>query len=117
MAIWEIVFYESASGRAPVREYIDALSTSDAARVAVGLRLLAQSGTALGMPHVRPVVGTELWELRIRGRVQHRVLYLAVSGRRMLLLHAFEKKTDETPARAIETALHRLADHRRRLEQ
>jgi phage-related protein len=66
------------------------------------------------MPHVRPITGTELWELRIRGRTQHRVLYLAVAGRRLLLLHAFQKKTEHTPERAIATAQQRLADYRRR---
>ena len=112
-----MVFYESSNGRTPVRDYLDGLSASDAARVAVALRLLAEAGTELGMPHVRPIAGAELWELRIRGRVQHRVLYLAVSGRRLLLLHAFEKKTEKAPERAIATALQRLADHRRRFGQ
>ncbi len=34
----------------------------------------------------------------------------AVVGRRFILLHAFSKKTDKTPARELEIAERRLAD-------
>jgi phage-related protein len=105
--------YTTGSGRSPVEEFLDDLSAQDAARAEVELRLLAEFGTALGMPHVRPVTG-EIWELRIRGRIQHRVLYVAASGQQMLLLHAFSKKVEGTPRREIKIATDRLADYRRR---
>ena len=34
-----------------------------------------------------------------------RGLYVAVTGRRVVVLHVFEKKTEKTPRRAIETAM------------
>jgi phage-related protein len=34
-----------------------------------------------------------------------------VSGRRFVLLHAFTKKTQKTPAAEIETAKRRMADY------
>lgn len=113
MSDWEIAPYRTAAGRSPVEEYVDALSADDAARVEHELDLLSEFGTALGMPHVRPV-GRDVWELRIRGRLQHRVMYVALAGRRMLLLHAFTKKTEKTPAREIKVALDRLVEHRGR---
>jgi phage-related protein len=42
------------------------------------------------------------------------VLYIAISGRRFLLLHAFTKKTEQTPEREIRLAVDRLEDYRRR---
>jgi phage-related protein len=51
----------------------------------------------VGMPHVRPL-SNKLWE----------ILYTAASGRRLVVLHAFVKKTQKTPRHAIETALIRL---------
>jgi phage-related protein len=114
MAIWDVQFYATASGRTPVADYIDALSKVEAARVVADLAVLQETGAALGMPHVRHLVGTDLWELRVRGQIQHRLLYVAVRGRRILLLHAFTKKTQQTPRREIETAERRLADHRER---
>jgi phage-related protein len=37
-----------------------------------------------------------------------RGLYVAVAGRRVVVLHVFEKKTQKTPGRAIEIALDRM---------
>jgi len=108
-----LIFYETASGRSPVREYLDRLSAAEAAKVLTDLDLLAAFGLELGMPHVRPVQG-KVWELRSVGRVQHRVLYAAVSGRRLVLLHAFTKKTPKTPASEIDLAEHRFADYQAR---
>jgi phage-related protein len=62
----------------------------------------------LGMPHIRPLEG-KLWEMRMSGRDGiARAIYAAVHGRRLLVLHAFVKKTQTTPRAAIEIARKRL---------
>jgi phage-related protein len=64
----------------------------------------------VGLPHVRPL-GEKLWEMRLRGRDGiGRAIYTAVSGRRLIVLHAFVKKTQKTPRRSIELALKRMAE-------
>ena len=61
----------------------------------------------VGLPHVRPL-GEKLWEMRLTGKDGiGRAIYTAASGRRLVVLHAFVKKTQKTPRRAIETALRR----------
>jgi phage-related protein len=66
---------------------------------------------AVGMPHVRYVEG-KVWEMRPKGRDGiGRALYFAATGRRIVILHAFVKKTETTPRREIRTAMERLADH------
>jgi phage-related protein len=67
----------------------------------------------LGAPKVKHLQG-KLWELRSRGRVQHRVLYVAIVERRLLILHAFTKKTPRTPPQEIQTALARWQDYQAR---
>lgn len=71
--------------------------------------LLEAFGPAnVGMPHVRPLED-KLWEMRMQGRDGiARAVYAAVSGRSLLVLHAFVKKTQTTPRAAIETARKRL---------
>jgi phage-related protein len=103
---WGLEFYESVSDRQPVVEYLESLSDQEAARVRA--RLL------LSMPYVRPIDGTPLWELRVVGRIHHRVFYVAVHERRFVLLHAFTKKTQRTPSREIRTAIQRLSDYQER---
>ncbi|HET9017698.1 MAG TPA: type II toxin-antitoxin system RelE/ParE family toxin [Thermomicrobiaceae bacterium] len=107
---WELVYYETASGRCPVREFLDDLSGEQAERVVRKLDLLETLGTRLDPPHVKPLRG-RIWELRVTGRVHHRVLYAAVVGRRIVLLHAFTKKSQRTPTGEIDLAEARLADY------
>jgi len=54
-----------------------------------------------------------LWELRIAGRDGiSRAIYLTASGRRMVILRAFVKKTQKTPARELELARQRAREVR-----
>jgi phage-related protein len=94
-------------------DYLIALDARDRAAVARVIALLEEHGTALGAPAAKHLQG-RLWELRARGRVAHRVLYFAITGRRLVLLHAFAKKTQTTPRREMETALRRLNDYEAR---
>ena len=53
----------------------------------------------------------KLWEMRLIGRDNiARVIYVAASGRRVVVLHAFIKKSDKTPRRALEIARSRAKD-------
>lgn len=60
------------------------------------------------MPHVRSL-GEKLWEMRLNGEDGiGRAIYTAASGQRLVVLHAFVKKTQKTPPRAIELARARM---------
>lgn len=113
MTKWTVEFFTSATGRSPVREYIDQLDAREARTLVNALHLLQEHSLGLGLPHVRPIE-QKLWELRIRAGRQHRVLYVAARGRRFVLLHAFGKKTQQTPRREIDVALHRLGEYQER---
>jgi phage-related protein len=73
------------------------------------LGLLEELGTRLDPPHVDHLRG-KIWELRVTGKIQHRILYVAIEGKRILLLHGFTKKRQKTPAREIEIAESRYRD-------
>ena len=61
----------------------------------------------VGMPHVRHLQD-KLWEMRLKGRGGvSRALYVAVSGERVVVVRAFIKKTQKTPAKEIRLALER----------
>jgi phage-related protein len=64
----------------------------------------------VGLPHVRPL-GDKLWEMRLNGPDGiGRAIYTAQSGRRLVVLHAFVKKTQKTPRSAIDLALKRFKE-------
>jgi phage-related protein len=74
------------------------------------LDLLKAFGVGLGPPKIEHIRG-QVWELRSHGRSRHRVFYVAATGRRLVLLHAFKKKTPQTPPQEIQTARRRLRDY------
>jgi phage-related protein len=56
-------------------------------------------------------VGPGVWEIRIRDASgAFRVIYLATLEDRVLVLHAFQKKTQRTPQQDIELAAKRLRE-------
>ena len=72
--------------------------------------LLAEYGPSLRLPYSRPF-GDGLFELRPRGRSGiGRALYCFRVGKRVTVLHAFIKKTKETPVRELKLARRRLKE-------
>jgi phage-related protein len=59
---------------------------------------------AMREPHVKHLEG-KLWEMRMKGRDGiARAIYVTALGERVVVLHAFAKKTQKTPTRALEIA-------------
>ena len=62
------------------------------------------------MPHVRPL-GEKMWEMRLTGAAGiGRAIYTATSEHRLVVLHAFVKKTQKTPQRGMDLARRRLRE-------
>lgn len=59
-------------------------------------------------------VGPGVLEIRLHTGVEHRILYVAKYEEAVYVLHAFEKRTHQTPGAEVELARRRLADLRRR---
>ncbi len=59
-------------------------------------------------------VGSGVIEIRVHTRVEHRVFYVAKFEEAVYVLHAFEKRTRQTPQPEIALAQKRFADLIRR---
>lgn len=62
-------------------------------------------------------VGPGVIEIRIHTGVEHRIFYVAKFEEAVYVLHAFEKRTRQTPQLEIELARKRLRDLNRRRAQ
>ena len=61
-------------------------------------------------PHVKHLNG-KLWELRAKAPEGiARGIYVALTGRRVVVLHVFAKKTQKTPKAALELARERMKE-------
>ena len=80
---------------------------ADFARI---VELLMEFGPNLRMPHSR-AMGGGLFELRPRGREGiGRVFYCFVVRQRVVILHAFVKKTEDTPKQELRIARKRMKE-------
>ena len=61
-------------------------------------------------PHVKHLEGP-VWEMRLKGKDGIvRAAYVTATGRRVVVVHVFPKKTQKTPRHEIQTALRRAKE-------
>jgi phage-related protein len=105
----DLVFYRSAAGNEPVRDWLLGLEIAN--RRAVGLDLQrVQYRWPIGMPLVRPL-GDGLFEVRtnLPDRTIARVIFCFHTGE-LFALHGFIKKSRATPPEDLKLARKRKAE-------
>jgi len=104
-----VVFYRTASGNEPVREWLQGLDKEDKQTIGADIKTV-EYGWPIGMPVSRPL-GKGLYE--VRSNISHkriaRVIFTIIENY-MVLLHGFIKKTQKTPKEEIALALKRMKE-------
>lgn len=97
----EVVFFDNH-----LEDFISHLEKRTIAKVLRTVDLLDRFGNQLGLPHSR-AMGGKLFELRIRGMQEVRILYTFHHGR-AVLLHGLVKKTQALSQRDVRAAQQKL---------
>ncbi len=106
---WTIEYYVDESGHIPVRDFLGGLDRQTYARFVWSLEQVRVRNVRAREPLVRHLEG-KIWEIREESNTNlYRILYFFFSGRRIVLLHGFTKKTQKLPHRELDVALRRLA--------
>jgi phage-related protein len=94
-----------------VRSELNALPLEVYGRLIRIERMISQVGLEnLREPYVKHLEG-KLWEMRVMGRDGiARAIYVTVIGRRVVILRAFIKKTQQTPRSEIDLAKRRAKE-------
>ncbi len=92
---------------------IEALAADVRQRFLRMAELIEANGlTAMREPHVKHLEG-KLWEMRMKGKDGiARAIYVTAVGQRVVVVHAFVKKTQKTPKGALEVARQRAKEVR-----
>ena len=110
-----VEFYVNAAGRSPVREFLLEFKASDPgdfAAVAAGLEKLQ-----FRQYHREPLsraLGDGLFELRHVGKLNTRVLWFFVRGRRIIAVHGIRNKGQSVASDDIAVARERMRDWKER---
>lgn len=102
---WTIEYYSQH-----VQEWVGNMPTGIRAAYARLANLLIEFGMDLRLPHSR-AMGNGLFELRPKGKEGiARVFYCTLVGKRIVILHGFIKKTQNTPNKELELAIRRMKE-------
>ena len=105
---WQFVFYIEDSGEVPVETFLSSLDAKARTRFDWALEQLRVRNAQAREPLVKPL-GDKLYELRVESKTNiYRVMYFFFTGRQIVLLHGFQKKSQKTPAKEITTAMRRM---------
>ena len=103
---WLIFEYETKREDRPITLFIEKLKPKTISKVSRLIDLLSIYGPKLTMPYSKKLT-SNLYELRVRGKEQIRILY-AFLNNKIYLLHGFKKKTNKVPNKEIVVAEQRL---------
>src|SRR5437660_12561894 len=93
---WTIVFYKDESGDSPVEAFLEGLDKKTRARFFWSIEQLQRLNIQAREPLVKHIEG-KLWELRSASDSNiFRLLYFFYTGRLIVFVHGFQKKTDKT---------------------
>ena len=108
--------YEATGGNCPVRDFLDQLKVSapdDFAAILAGLAKLRNR-----QYHREPLskaLGDGLFELRHVGKLNTRVLWFFMRGKRIVALHGIRNKGQAIASRDLKTATSRMLDWQQRM--
>jgi phage-related protein len=110
-----VEFYETNDGKCPVRDFLDELKVSgpnDFASVMAGIAKLRNR-----QYHREPLskaLGHGLFELRHVGKLNTRMIWFYMKGRRIVAVHGIRNKGQAIPARDLDIARERMRDWQER---
>ena len=115
--MYDVVLYETESGRCPIQEYLEELTKNnkqnELTQIFAFVRLLENHGMAVNnIRHetIRPL-RDDIYELRPG---KNRLFFFYYTGNKFVLLHAYRKSKGEAPPREIRQAKREKDDYIRR---
>lgn len=101
-------FYATARGAEPVRTWLRNLPAEDRKSIGEDIKTV-QFGWPIGMPLVRKL-DPDLWEVRVDVSAGIARVLFTVTGRTMILVHGFVKKSQKTPTSELDVAKARMKE-------
>jgi phage-related protein len=108
---FSVEFYQMMTGRSPVQEFLEELKTSDPGDFAAVMAGLAKLRNR--QYHREPLskaLGERLFELRHVGKLNTRVLWFFMKGRRIIAVHGIRNKGQGISPQDLDAARKRMKE-------
>jgi phage-related protein len=110
--VTKVIYYTTPRGENPVKIFLESLQKRQKAKIFRIFQYIEFYGLSSALPHVKKLTGSPLWEIRILGQDNIRILYIGFKQNSILLLHGFIKKKQKTPPGEINIAMQRLNEYK-----
>ena len=106
----EVRFYESVSGKIPVKEFLSRLLDIDQKRIEARIKAIRKYGLdAVGLEF--RFIDSKLWEIKIRSVAgSYRLFYITFKNEIMVILHGYKKQSQKAPSRELKIAKQRMKE-------
>lgn len=108
----EIIFYKLKSGKSPIEEFLDTLSSKEAQKVVWVLQLIEESDIVSTKFYKYLSSTDDILEVRVQhGNNHFRLLGFEYNGTFVVLTNAFRKKDQKVPKKEIALAQDRKKEY------
>jgi phage-related protein len=104
-----VLYYQTSSGREPVREYVNSLPNEDRVIITGDLEQIRDFGIMAAQVMTRKLI-EKLWEIKTGTRHQQRIFYCVMSGDALVLLHACKKQKEGAQRNDVKLAYKRMKE-------
>ncbi|HAV14879.1 MAG TPA: hypothetical protein DCX25_00940 [Candidatus Pacebacteria bacterium] len=111
MPEYEILYYISEHKRNVIKEFLESLSLKQKEKVFRVFTHIQEYGLRKEIHQLKKITKTSLWELRILGKDNIRLLCVSLQNKRVLILHGFLKKSQKLPLHECNVAQKRLEQY------
>ena len=114
--MYEVEFYKTERGNAPVEDFIRGLESKMQAKAIMAIEILAEFGNRLREPYSK-FIEDGIFELRIKFSSDiSRIFYFFWVDNKIILTNGFVKKSQKTPRTEIDLAKKYKKDYERRAD-
>src|SRR3972149_4745143 len=105
--MYKVSFYAPLGKTSPIKKFLDSCQPSLRTKILRQLRYVEEYGLNPAIPNIKKITNTSLWELRILGRDNIRIICVSQPEREVKVLHIFRKKKQKTQTNELNLALKR----------
>jgi len=98
-----VELYTSPNGKEIVRDGYLKLPEIQRSKILKAITILEHFGISREIPNLRKLSGTKLWEYRILGKDNIRLILVSIINGTIVILNIFVKKSQKTPNKELKT--------------
>ena len=105
--MYKVNFYTFPGRISPIKNFLDRCQPNLRTKILRQLKYVEEYGLNPAIPNIKKVTNTPLWELRILGKDNVRIICVSLPEKEIKVLHIFSKKKQKTPTKELNRALKR----------